>query len=434
MKLLLYIRLALRYLTGYLRRYRFLFLVIAFGFAVISLITGLKAGMDQGIYKTARSHYGGDLIVTGNDKSSRLSFRLTEPETVLKAAEQAGLSYNKVVYRSVFGAKGLVYFYGKAVRHKYVSGVDWQREAELFRSLPLSSGSLRELPTDDEIILSSPVARELLAQPGDRLILEVETLRGQKNTGTFRLKAVVESTGIFGAYKCYISRTSLNRLLALKPSDCSSVGFYLSDPGTLSSSIQSLHGPLSDLLATGPIVHNRDELDKANREKWKGIRHQIMSLPVYLSEVSQLLDAVQILAYILYGAMLLISAASVAVTFRLILHERQGELATMRAIGFHRPELFTILFFELIVLYLCALVSGFFIAIGGFGIISHLSFSSIPSFEIFMQSGRLLPKIEPKQILQNGGAMFAVLLPIIIHQSIAALRRPLSSSLSGGIQ
>lgn len=434
MKLLILLRLAFRYLTRHLRRYLFLLAALAFGFGIVTVITSLKEGMDENVYRSTRDHYAGDLVIPGYDHSSKLQFRITQPDTVLEAIEAMegrGIGVDSVVFRSQFGAKGILYFNGAAVRHKYVLGVDWENEADYFSSLSYTDGDFSSLPGEGEIIISRPVARELSARVGDRLLLEVETLTGQKNTRYVTVKAVVRDSTIFGYYKCFIDRRELNDLLRLEPEQCCLMGVFLADRSQMDRAEAILHQELSARLPTGPLVENRDELERETRAAWEGIRHFVFTVPVYLSEVAELLQAVELIAYFLYGMMILIILVSVAVTYRLILHERERELATMRAVGFHEPEILLVLLLELLMLFAAGLALGFLIArVVLFGI-SFLSFSWIPSFGIFMQGGRLLPRFVPSTMARNVGVVLLVVLPVVLFQSHGASRKPLSETLAG---
>jgi ABC-type antimicrobial peptide transport system permease subunit len=171
-----------------------------------------------------------------------------------------------------------------------------------------------------------------------------------------------------------------------------------------------------------------------SREKdppYTGIKVFLYTLPVYLSEVSDLLGALNILTYFLYGIMLLIILVSAAVTYRLILHERTREIGIMRAIGFYGGDLRQVLWTEVLFLGIISLVSGF-AAAGFFGwAISFMSFSWFPGFEIFMTNGRLTALYVPGTMLINIVSVFLALFAAAMVPAFRSSRKHLSALLTG---
>jgi ABC-type antimicrobial peptide transport system permease subunit len=154
-------------------------------------------------------------------------------------------------------------------------------------------------------------------------------------------------------------------------------------------------------------------------------------MPVYLSEVSDLLDAMNLITYFLYGMMLLIIFVSAAVTYRLILHERAREMGIMRAIGFYGGDLRLVLWTEVIALGIISLLAGFLFARFLSGAASFLSFSWFPSFEIFQRNGKLSVLYLPETVLINVALVFIVLICAAFFPSLRASKRNLPALLSG---
>jgi ABC-type lipoprotein release transport system permease subunit len=436
MKFLKLIQLACKYLFRYRRRYLFLAVALTFGFGIVTFITALKDGMAENVYNSAQSHYAGDIVISGEDSNSlqRSHMDTIGIETILDVVEENLLNPSHVVLRTHFGNKGVVFFNGEAVRLKYVIGVDWDNEAGFFNSLHYSSPPMDDLYGDDAIVLSRPVAETLGVRIGDSLILETETRTGQMNTGVFIVRAIVEDTTIFGYYKAYVSRITLNRLLRYEDQDCSVVGLFFDDRSKVDEKKDVLQKALEGRLQVGPLVSNRDELDRESSKPLSGIKYMILTIPVYLSEVAELLDAMDILTYFLYIMMLLIIFVSAAVTYRLILHERIKEIGTMRAIGFYERDVRFLLALETVFLGVISLITGFILARFFIYASGFLSFSWFPSFEIFMKDGRLSGRYVPRTIIINIAAVFCILLPAVWFPSYKASRMPLPGMLSGGMK
>jgi putative ABC transport system permease protein len=428
-------KLGLKYLYRYRRRYGFLMTALIFGFAVVTFITSIKDGMYENVYYSAQSHYAGDIVAIGYDinvTNGDFAHHLGQNEisAILNAADQAGINPQYTVLRTLYGVDGIIHFNGNAIQLKYLMGCDWDKEAHLLNKMNFEEPLTSTLGNED-IILSVPIARQLGAKMGDNVILETVTRWGQKNTGIFIVKGIVKDTSIFGYYKVYISRLSLNRLEGYDDEDCSSIGFFFDKHGDAELKRRQLQNILSKQIQIGPLVYNRDQMVLERDRPWEGIRVFLYTLPVYLSEISNLLDAMNIITYLLYVMMLLIILVSAAVTYRLILHERAKELGTMRIIGFYGSDLHLVLWTEVLVIGIISLIAGFILAQILSWVVSLLSFSWFPGFEIFMKNGKLLPLYLPKTMFVNILLVFIVLFVMALLPSIRASRKNLPGLLSG---
>jgi len=424
-------KLGIKYLYRYKRRYGFLLAVLVFGFTVVTFITSAKDGMYEMVYYSAQSHYAGDIVAVGYDSQTRIGhFEQDEISAILDSARESGIAPKHTVLRTLFGESGVVYFNGNAVMQKYVVGCDWEAETHLFSKMDFESPPDSYIG-DDGIILSQPVAQKLGAVMGDSVILEIDTRWGQKNTGAFIVKGIVRDTSIFGYYKVYISRLALNRLVLFEDEDCSTVGFFFDTRFSVEKKRVNLQNILSMKIQTGPLVYNRDELARETSVYSEGIKVFLYTMPVYLSEISDLLGAMSIVTYFLYGMMLIIILVSAAVTYRLILHERAREMGVMRSIGFYGGDLRLVLWIEVVSLGIISLIGGFFAAWFLSRVSSLLSFSWFPSFEIFLDKGKLSVLYMPKTVIINVALIFIVLVSAVVFPSFRASRKRLPALLSG---
>jgi ABC-type lipoprotein release transport system permease subunit len=325
----------------------------------------------------------------------------------------------------------MLYYNGTAVRLKYVTGVDWENEAAYFDNISYENPPTAPLG-DNEILISAPLAHTLSARPGDSLVLEVYTRTGQKNTGSFIVAGIVKDATIFGYHKSFLSRVALNRLIGNDPGDCSAVGLYFSDRRGIAKKQSLLRDELAKHIQTGPLVRNREELYR-DPDGWiSGVMVFVVTIPVFLSEVADLLGAMNILTYFLYVIMLLIILVSAAVTYRLILHERIREIGTMRAIGFYEKDIRHILLAETAGLAIISMAVGLILArLFAWGI-SFVSFSWFPGFDIFMKNGKLTALYLPKTMTLNSVAAFCMLFTAVWFPAFRQSRRPLPPMLSGG--
>jgi len=425
-------KLGIKYLYRYKKRYGFLLAALVFGFAVVTYITSSRDGMYDNVYYSAQSHYAGDIVAVGYNHNYRGINHLNQEEitAILNAAYETRLNPKHTMFRTIYMDRGIVYFNGNAVVQKYITGCDWEAEEHIFSRMNFISPLASDMG-DDGIILSEPVARELGAVMGDSIILEVDTRWGQKNTGVFIVRGIVRDFSIFGYYKVYISRLTLNRLLLFEDDDCSAIGFFLNTPSSAEKRRVQLQNVLENKIQTGTLVHDRDELEIETNIEWEGTKVFLLTLPVYLSEVSDLLGAMNIVTYFIYGMMLIIILVSVAVTYRLILHERAREMGVMRAIGFYGGDLRLVLWVEIVALGAISLLAGFLLAWILSRAAALLSFSWFPSFEIFLKEGRLSVLFLPETVFLNVILIFIVLITAVLFPSFSVSKKHLPCLLSG---
>jgi len=433
MKQLVLGKLSLKYLWRYKRRYVFLFIALGFGFGVLTAVSSLKDSMKENFYRSAQSHYTGDLIAIGNLPGDFYQLTKTEQDAVFASAEAVRLDPVFTAVRTIVHGmtKGAVYFNGNSVALKWATGVDWENEKTYFERL-----SYAEEPAgfdDTSILLSRFIAGELGLRQGDSVILEVKTTTGQKNTGTFEVAGIVEDSNFFSYHKVYVSRLSINRLIGFADEDCSQIGFFLKDRKNVENKRRELYADLRTRINTGALVYDRDGFSREKSRDESGITVFLITLPVYLSEVAQLMDAIDLASYVLFAMILAIIMVSAAVTCRLILHERIRETGTMRAIGFYEGDVRLVLHLEIFTMAFFSMIAGFLLALLINRLLSASSFRWFPGFEVFMQNGRLAARYLPGTIVVNiltaGCAIALAMGGSIFRYS----RAPLPEMLRGGV-
>jgi ABC-type lipoprotein release transport system permease subunit len=435
MKFPVFFRVSLKYFWRYRRRYLFFFFALGFGFAVVTVVSSLRDGMKENLYRSAQSHYAGDIIVFGIEKDNPIDhLTKNQKELIFASAKKAKIDpVSTIVRTNLFGRRGgIVHFNGNAVPLKYVVGVDWEQEKKYFEELTYIE--YPEHLDDTSVLLSVPLAKELRARRGDSVILEILTTTRQKNTGVFITAGIVEDASFFGYYKVYVSRTAINNLAGLPEDDCSLVGFYLKNKRSNESIKKALHDELSAVMKTSPLFSDRQGYHQETKKGEDGITAYIVDLQVYLSEVSQLMNAIDIASLLLFAMMLAIIMVSAVVTCRLILHERAKETGTMRAIGFYESDVRIIFQLEIACIVIISIIAGFAIALIINWIISYTSFGWLPGFEVFMQNGRLSARYLPGTIIINIISVFCLLALVLWVPIFRNSRNPLPQMLSGGVK
>jgi ABC-type lipoprotein release transport system permease subunit len=431
--------LTIKYIKSYARRYLFLFSALSFGFCIVTIIVSLKDGMTDSVYYSARSHYSGDIIITGLENGADGSKNMAhiKSETIpaiRQALDQPEIDAERIVYRTLMTGEGYLFYNGNAARFKYLTGVDWQNETDYFKSLNFIENIPPSDFNEDTLLLSAPVAEFLGAKTGDSILLETDNRFRQKNTASFTVGGVIQDSSIFGYYKIFISRRAVNTLLGFERDDCSDIGVFLRNRSEVEIKRKKLQARMEQVLPVKPLVYDRDEYNREKDWEWNGVMFFLLTISVYLSEVSQILQALSILTYFLYAMMLLIILVSASVTYRLILHERIKEIGTMRAIGFYENDVRLILYIEAFLLATLSLVTGFCLALFFNRILAGLSFSWFPSFDIFLKNGRLMALYNPLATVVNVVAIYSILFLAVCMPAYRSSRSSLPEMLSGGVK
>ncbi|MDC7235219.1 MAG: ABC transporter permease [Spirochaetales bacterium] len=424
------ISLSWNYFRRYVNRYIFLIIALSLGFSIITVMTGLSAGMTDSVYSAARNHYGGDYFILGYDGDHSKRSRTTDPDVIDSALKSLSIDFERIVKRVNYFSNGYLYHEGNSVRMKNVLGIDWTNEPDTLGSLHIVSGSLDDLNTEDSIIISEVVSQELQAQAGDEVILQGDTLSGQKNTAAFKVAAVFRDTTVFGYFKCFIPITAQQSLLAYGEDEFSSYGLYLNEPLS-ASQITALHTALSSSLIVEKPISTRTAFNQSKKGRWDGIRYLMLNLGTYVSEVDDLLSAMTIISYFLYIMIIFIILVSINITYRVIIKERTGEIGTLRSIGMQRNDLVSLLLFECLWVFILSLVLGGILAAVILFILSLFSWSGIPGFEIFLKSGKLTAVFEGKTLFMNVLLLLGITMPAVMFPSIRGARMNLTKALSG---
>jgi len=383
------IKLAGKYLVRYKRRYLFLFAALSFGFGIITTITALKDGMTGNVYNSARGHHSGDIIITGFDEGGTFRRHLDKycTDTIIDIIAQSGIKTERITKRD-YAEDGTLFYNGDYAHFKYFTGADWENEKDYFESLDYKAGSFSDLK-DNSIIISAAIADLLNIQTGDNIILEIENRKGQKNTASFILGAVIKDNSVFGYAKVFVSKKQADILMSFAEGDCSSVGVSLKNRKDSDDANRTLQKMISQKLPAAGLILTKEDWKREPTIVPDGITVFVMSINAYISEVSQILDALNILILLLYIMMLVIVLVSASVTYSLIVHERTREIGTMRSIGFSGIDIRLLLGTETFLLGTISIIAGFVFSLLLTKTAASVSFEWLPGFEIFLSRGRL---------------------------------------------
>lgn len=406
--------LSLRYLTGHFKQYIFVLAVLSIGYSFISVASSLSDGMNQSVTDAALRHYAGHIFVVGRDGDAGSMMVMEHPELVEEVLARAEIPVERIIRRAHEFNGATVFFNGNSLRLKDVFGVNFQEEADLFEGFEYGEGRFSQNWDENSLIISEPMAKQLKVMVGDQVILRVENRRRQLDTHTFNVQAIIADASIYGYARAYVHRETLSVLMGIAPAEYSVLGILVPDMSEALRISRTIHKELSQLLPTAGRIETKAQLTSEIRKKWKGVRYFVFPLPVYISEVTDLLLAMEIGSYLLLSMIILVVLAAVVVTYRVVLHDRTREIGTMRAVGFSKLWVISVLLFEAALVLVVGIVLGLLFSFVITSLISFLSFDWIPGFEIFMREGRLTALYRPRTLAINTLIVLGATFPVIL--------------------
>lgn len=400
--MLITLKIAFRNISRQKKRSFLLAGAIAFGMLVITLMNAVTGGVVQNIRVNFSHALGGHLFIMGREftPAGQMIHKIRPDERLDQLlAEKAGeieafTKRSQALPTIIFGSKQTMHL---------VYGVDFHDESKLLSSLVVTAGSIANVPNQENaLILPKPVGERLGVEPGETVLVKLETLTGQQNVGEFKVEAFIEDQEQFGLSAAYVSRGYLNQLLGIGVDEFQMLNIFLHDPAGLDDMAktfrQTLRMPdepeeeeettdeLSISIGGVPVdpTQGREEI-----RRWKGTRYRIMSLNQIMEPVELMVNVLNQVGLVIFLILLLVTMVGITNTFRMIMIERTREIGTMRAFGMQQKQVKHIFLWEAVLLSLLGCFGG--LALSGvlILIVGRFQLTSRPALQFFLSHGRM---------------------------------------------
>ncbi len=400
---------ALRNLSRQKKRSILLGSAIAFGVMIVTLINGFAGAFSENVSENFSNLMAGHIFLSGSEKEAGgKELSVIRDDSALSAAvKESGAPVRYITRRSAF--TGTLIFEGKKIRTN-VDGAQLDKETFLRERLLLKAGSWDAMTEAGALILSEKIAAKLNVDVGDRILVQMQTVTGQNNVGEFTLAGISYDAGIFGQMMSYANLAYVNELLGLRAGEYQTMGLMLDGLKRTEKSATDIYAGLSgsvQLFARGEKDENGAQtpfqalLKQQQKESWEGVRYRLFTINEVLSQVQQIVAALDTTAAVILVVLFIIIMVGITNTFRMVMFERIGEIGTMRALGVQRSGVRSMFLLEAVFLALGGAVAGIVLALMAMGIVSLVDFGmNSPAF-ILMKNGHLSFFLPPLKALGN---------------------------------
>ncbi len=396
---------------------------IAFGVMIVTLINGFAGAFSANVSENFSHLLAGHVFVSGAEKNGDKELSVIRDDAALsQAVRDAGIPLKYLTRRSEFS--GTLIFEGKKIRTN-VAGVELATEDYLRERLVLKEGSWDNAADPKALILSEKIAERLNVQVGDRLLVQMQTVNGQNNVGEFRLAGISYDSGIFGQLLSYAGLEYVNELLGLKSGEYQTMGIMLDSLKSAEPAADKLYAGLSASVA----MFERGERDEngaqtpfqalmreQNKEEWEGVRYRLFTINELLSQIEQIVAALDTAAGVILVVLFIIIMVGIANTFSMVMFERIREIGTMRAMGVQRSGVRQMFLFEALFLAIGGAVAGILAALLVMGGLSLINFGMDSPAFLILKNGHLSFYLPPLRAIGN--------IVIIALLTLLAVARP----------
>lgn len=402
--MLITLKVAFRNISRQKKRSFLLAGAISFGMLVITLMNALTGGVVENIRVNFSHALGGHVFIMGQEftPSGQMIYKIRPDERLDQLLEENDFLIESFTKRSqalpslIFGSKQTMHL---------IYGVDFKEESKLLDSLVVTKGSLANVPDQENaLVLPKPVGERLGVEPGETVLVKLETLTGQQNVGEFKVEAFIEDQEQFGLSAAYVSRGYLNELLGMDSHEFQMLNIFVNDPSILDSFSrtfrQGLKSPeelaedeeeedseaLTVMIAGVPMDSNPR---KEEIKPWEGTRYRIMNLNQIMEPVELMVNVLDRVGLVIFLILLLVTMVGITNTFRMIMIERTKEIGTMRAFGMQQKQVKHIFLWEAVLLSLLGCLGGLALAGLIILIVGQFHLSADPALQFFLNQGKV---------------------------------------------
>ena len=426
------LKIAFRNLNRQKRRSVLLVIAIIFAFLIVTLIDGMAVGARKSLEYQIAKAIGGHVYVAGAEKApdkaeDDKANEYLPPESVELINKIVKEEKIDALYTTVRVERyGTLIFAGKQLTTR-IAGCKFDEEEALRNSFAFKEGGWENVKIENALFIPQKTAEALNVALNDVILYEMTTLSGQATVAEFQIAGIYQDQSQFDQMQFYANFDYLNKIAEVPAGYAVQMGIFLKDENQ-QDAVASIfenrlaeYGPVTsrELAAQfNPTSPGQELLRQLNEGKWDGTKYAVMTFYDFAPQMVTLSQTIQWISLGVLLVLLLVTMIGISNTFRMVVHERKGEIGTMRSCGVSRGKVSLLFLAEAGFLSVIGAVAGFVLALLVMQIISLIPISIDSAFSMFTTNGHFLWILSPtviclKFLLTAFLAILAALSPAI---------------------
>lgn len=375
---------------------------------------------------------GGHVYVTGAEKAADKTEddkanEYLPPESVELVHRIIKEEKIDALYTTVRAERyGTLIFAGNQLTAK-IAGCKFDEEEALRNSFAFKEGGWENVKIENALFIPQKTAEALNVALNDVILYETTTLSGQATVAEFQIAGIYQDQSQFDQIQFYANFDYLNKIAEIPEGCVALFGIFLRDENQ-QDAVASIfekrlaeYGPITsrELAAQfNPTSPGQELLRQLNEGKWDGTKYAVMTFYDFAPQMVTLSQTIQWVSLGVLLVLLLVTMIGISNTFRMVVHERKGEIGTMRSCGVSRGKVSLLFLAEAGFLSVIGAVAGFVLALLVMLIISLIPISIDSVLSMLTTNGHFLWILSPtviclKFLLTAFLAILAALSPAI---------------------
>ncbi len=402
-----YLQLAIRNLLRNSRRTTITLLTMIFGIAVLTLLSALNDGWLSQMKTNFILSYTGHVQIhaRGFEASQNLRDSIKDPQEVIRLMQ----SYPEISgWTSRIRTSGLASLGGSSAGIQIMATDPEQETWVTSMNEHVAHGEWLRAGMPKDLLLGIAVAETIGAKVGDRVVLMTQRTSGEMVSEVFNLTGILDT----GA-------PQIDRTLALIPLDSTQNWLTLGEAVT-------------DIVIRAERHEDTDMIVRLFRQQLSGRTYEIMPWQALDPMVRQWLEFSDAYGFVVIMVVVILVLTEILNTMLISIHERQKELGVIVAIGTTRPQVFSMLLLEAVLLIFIGATLGY---IAGSLLVYAFAESGIDltnyanAFQFFYMNPVIHPELTQSSAVKILGATLAAALLAGIYPAWKATRLRLSVAL-----
>ena len=409
-----------------------LVIAIVFAFLIVTLIDGLSAGARKSLEYQIAKIIGGHVYVTGAEKAADKTEddkanEYLPPESVELVHRIIKEEKIDALYTTVRAQRyGTLIFAGNQLTAQ-VAGCKFDEEEALRNSFAFKEGGWENVTIENALFIPQKTAEALNVALNDVILYEMTTLSGQATVAEFQIAGIYQDQSQFDQIQFYANFDYLNKIAEIPEGCVAQFGIFLRDENQQDAVAAIFerrlaeYGPVTsrELAAQfNPTSPGQELLRQLNEGKWDGTKYAVMTFYDFAPQMVTLSQTIQWVSLGVLLVLLLVTMIGISNTFRMVVHERKGEIGTMRSCGVSRGKVSLLFLAEAGFLSVIGAAAGFVLALLVMLIISLIPISIDSVLSMLTTNGHFLWILSPiviglKFLLTAFLAILAALSPAI---------------------